>query len=194
MIATLYSCGGAKYNYFYDTGKQLDFSQGKWILNSTKSNSKVFDTELYDTSLIEFKKILGDSLLEMNDLRSSKLVAPKIKFELSQSDLTELKRDTDCDYIINIEGNVISDGLGSLSFPDQNENLSNRASVSITIYDLNARTLISSSQIYGKIEDQESVFPDSDNGLPSINPTSNMIMLKGARKLIRKYGKNQLNF
>ncbi|MCM4170970.1 hypothetical protein DHD32_05740 [Arenibacter sp. TNZ] len=194
MIATLYSCGSAKYNYFYDTGKQLDFSQGKWILNSTKSNSRVFDTELYDTSLKEFKKILGDSLIEINNLRSTKLVAPKIKFELSEMDLKELKRDTDCDYIINIGGNVISDGLGSLSFPDQNENLSNRASVSITIYDLNARALISSSQVYGKIEDQESVFPRENNGLPSINPSSHMIMLKGARKLIQKYGKNQLDY
>ena len=194
MIAFLYSCAGAKYNYFYDTGKQLDFGHGKWILNSTKSNSRIFDSELYDTALKEFKGILGDSLIEMNDLRSTKLVAPKIKFELSETDLNVLKRDTDCDYIINIGGNVISDGLGSLSFPDQNESLSNRASVSITIYDLKAKALISSSQVYGKIEDQESVFPGNKNGLPSINPSSHMIMLTGARKLIRKYGKNQLDY
>ena len=194
IVASLYSCGGAKYTYFYDTGKQLDFGHGKWILNSTKSNSRIFDSELYDTALKEFKGILGDSLIEMNDLRSTKLVAPKIKFELSETDLNVLKRDTDCDYIINIGGNVISDGLGSLSFPDQNESLSNMASVSITIYDLNAKALISSSQVYGKIEDQESVFPGNNNGLPSINPSSHMIMITGARKLIRKYGKNQLDY
>ncbi|MCM4166431.1 hypothetical protein KCTC52924_03364 [Arenibacter antarcticus] len=192
MVSALYSCGGAKYNYFFDTGRQLDFSHGKWILNSTKSNSRIFDNELYDTSLKGFKNILGDSLVEMNDLRSTNLIAPKIKFELSEADLNELKRNTDCDYIINIGGNVISDGLGTLSFSDQNENSSNRASVSISIYDLNTKTLISSSQVYGKIENRESVFPEDNKHLPSINPSSHMIMLKGAEKLIRKYGKNQL--
>ncbi|WP_116772280.1 hypothetical protein [Maribacter litoralis] len=193
IISALYSCGGAKYNYFFDAGKQLDFSDGKWILNSTKSNSRIFDTELYDNSLKEFKKILGDSLIEMNNLRSTKLVAPKIKFDLTDSDLKELKRDTDCDYLINIGGNVISDGAGTLSFPNQNDNSSNRASVSISIYDLNTETLISSSQVYGKTENQESIFPD-DNQIPTINPSSHMIMLKGAEKLIRKYKKNQLKY
>ena len=191
IISTLYSCGGAKYNYFFDTGKQLDFSNGKWILNRTQSNSKIFDTELYHNSLKDFKKILGDSLIEMNDLRITKLVAPKIEFDLPDSDLKELKRDTGCDYIINIGGNVISDGAGSISFPNQIENSSNRASVSISIYDLNAETLISSSQVYGKTENQEPIFPD-DSQLPTINPSSHMIMLKGAEKLIRKYKKNQL--
>ncbi len=191
IISTLYSCAGAKYNYFFDTGKQLDFSNGKWILNRTQSNSKIFDTELYHHSLKDFKKILGDSLIEMNDLRSTKLVAPKIKFDLSDSDLKELKRDTGCDYIINIGGNVISDGAGSISFPNQIENSSNSASVSISIYDLNSQILISSSQVYGKTEHQDPIFPD-DKNLPTINPSSHMIMLKGAEKLIQKYKKNQL--
>lgn len=193
IISVFYSCGGAKYNYFFDTGKQLDFTNGKWILNSTKSNSRIFDSELYNNSLKEFKKILGDSLIEMNDLRSTKLVAPKIKFDLTDSDLNELKRDTDCDYLINIGGNVISDGAGTLSFPNQNENSSNRASVSISIYDLNAETLISSSQVYGKTENQDPIFPDNSH-LPTINPSSHMIMLKGAEKLIRKYKNNQLKY
>ena len=115
----VWSCGGAKYTYFFDTGKQLDFSEGKWILNNTKSNSKLFDNKLYYASLNEFEKILGDSLFEMNELRSSKLVAPKIKFNLSQSDLEELKRNTDNDYLINITGNTISDGAGSLILSDE---------------------------------------------------------------------------
>lgn len=129
----------------------------------------------------------------MNDLRSTRLVAPKIKFDLSDSDLKELKRDTDCDYLINIGGNVISDGAGGLTFPNENGYSSNRASVSISIYDLNAGILISSSQAYGKTKNPDSVFDENDN-LPTINPSSHMIMLKGAKKLIRKYEKNQLNY
>ena len=191
FVFLLYACGGAKYNYLFDTGRQLDFSEGKWILNRTQSNSKIFDAKLYSNSLRDFKKILGDSLIEMSDLRNTKLVSPKIKFDLSYSDLKELKRFTNCDYLINITGNVISDGAGTLTFPDEIEKSSNRASVSIYIYDLNAATLVSSSQFYGNTKVQNPVFED-DTNLPTINPSSHMIMLKGAEKLIKKYGKNQL--
>ncbi|WP_373517226.1 hypothetical protein [Pricia sp.] len=192
ILSVVCSCGGAKYSYTFDTGKQLDFSEGKWILNSTKSNSTVFDTELYQASLKGFKKILGDSLLEMDDLRSSKLVAPKISFNLSNSDLKQLRNDTDCDFIINVGGNVISDGAGTLSFPDQDNFSSNRAAVSIAIYDLNVGTLISSSQVYGKTSTQAASFNEDDK-LPTINPSSHMIMLAGGKKLIRKYEKNRLD-
>lgn len=192
IITGLCSCGGAKYNYTFDAGKQLDFSEGKWILNSTESNSKVFDKKLYNTSLKGFKKILGDSLLEMNGLRSTKLVAPKIKFDLSDSDLKQLKIDTDCDYIINVGGNVISDGAGTISFPDQDNFSSNRASVSIAIYDLNTGSLTSSSQAYGKTKTQGSSFNEDDK-LPTINPSSHMIMLEDAKKLIGRYEKNRLD-
>ncbi len=191
IIPVISSCGGAKYSYFFDTGKQLDFSQGKWILNNTQSNSKIFDRELYDASLKEFEKILGDSLLEMNELRSSKLVAPKIKFNLSEVDLKELRQNTDSDYLINLKGNAISDGAGLLTLGDETEDSSNRASVSISIYDLNAAILISSSQVYGKTVHNEPIFPEDKN--PStLNPSSNMIMVSGAKKLIRKYGKNSI--
>ncbi len=192
ILAVVFSCGGAKYNYTFDAGKQLDFSEGKYILNRTKSNSKVFDAELYQASLKGFKRILGDSLFEMNDLRSSKLVAPKISFDLSDSELKQLRTDTDCDFIINIGGNVISDGAGTLSFPDQDNFSSNRAAVSIAIYDLNAATLISSSQVYGLTSTQAASFNEDDK-LPTINPSSHMIMLTGGKKLIRKYEKNRLD-
>ena len=191
LIMVFWSCGGAKYTYFFDTGKQLDFSEGKWILNNTESNSVKFDRVLYDASLTEFEKILGDSLLEMHELRSSKLVAPKIGFNLSERDLRELRQNTDCDFLINIKGNAISDGAGSLTLGDETENSSNRASISISIYDLNAAILISSSQVYGKTVHQEPIFPEDKNP-PTLNPSSNMIMVKGAKKLIRKYGKNKL--
>ena len=99
---------------------------------------------------------------------------------------------TDCDYIINIGGNVINDGAGLISYPNQIENSSNNASVSISIYDLNAQKLISSSQVYGKTIHNEPIFPD-DNSLPTINPSSHMIMLEGAKKLIKQYRKNKIN-
>jgi len=86
-----FSCKSAKYNYFFDVGKVLDFNSGKWILNKTQSNSSKFDNKLYYNSLRDFKKIIGDSLFEIDDLRVSKLIAPKIKFNLSDIALSEYR-------------------------------------------------------------------------------------------------------
>lgn len=190
----LCSCGGGKYNFLFDTGRQLDFNKGKWMLNRTASNSKIFDSELYDTSFEHFKEILGDSLIDMNALRKNKLVAPKIGFELSRTELKHLKRDTACDFLINIRGNVISNGAGSVSFHDGNGyySASNQSSVSIMIYDLNTGEIISSSQAVAKVTSENSHF-GNDKGIPSINTSAETLMLKAAKKLIKKYDKNRLD-
>lgn len=59
----LLSCVGGKYVYLFDTGKQLDFSEGKWIINRTESNSKVFDQELNTATFNGFRDIVGDLVL-----------------------------------------------------------------------------------------------------------------------------------
>lgn len=190
LFVFLLSCSAPKYTYFFDTGKYLDFSRGKWILNRSKSNSDVFDAELYTIAKKQFGEILGDSLLEINDLRMSKLVPTKIKFELSREELLGLKESTDCDFLINIKGNIISNNAGSISVPsnDSNYYASNQASVSISIYDLNEGTLISSSQVLGKVINEGSHF-DNSNYIPSVLTSSDNLMLTGAKKLIKKYEK-----
>mgnify|MGYP003628861054 CR=1 FL=1 len=35
------SCVGGKYIYEFDTGKNLDFGNGKWIFNEVQSNSEM---------------------------------------------------------------------------------------------------------------------------------------------------------
>ncbi|MDF4223248.1 hypothetical protein PXC01_16705 [Maribacter sp. M208] len=193
-IVILCSCGGGKYNYLFDTGKQLDFGEGLWVLNRTESNSKIFDNELYDASYEQFKKILGDSLIDMNTLRMDKLISPKIGFELNKTELETLKRDTDCDFLINIRGNVISNGAGTVSFDSGNGHYSasNQSSVSIMIYDLNTGEIISSSQAMAKVTSDNSHFEDN-KGVPSINSSAETLMVKAAKKLIKKYETNRLD-
>lgn len=193
-VIILCSCGGGKYNYLFDTGKQLDFGEGKWVLNRTESNSKVFDSELYDASYGQFKKLLGDSLIDMNTLRMDKLISPKIGFELNRTELKQLKRDTECDFLINIRGNVISNGAGTISFDNGNGyySASNQSSVSIMVYDLNTGEIISSSQAVAKVTSKNSHF-DNGNGIPAINSSAETLMVKAAKKLIKKYDKNRLD-
>ncbi len=149
---------------------------------------------MYDASYEQFKKILGDSLIDMNTLRMDKLISPKIGFELNKTELETLKRDTDCDFLINIRGNVISNGAGTVSFDSGNGHYSasNQSSVSIMIYDLNTGEIISSSQAMAKVTSENSHF-DDNKGVPSINSSAETLMVKAAKKLIKKYETNRLD-
>jgi hypothetical protein len=108
----------------------LDFGKGTWILNKSRSNFEIFDAELYTTAKRHFKEILDDSLVEINDLRMTKLIPQKNAFELSKEELMDLRKSMDCDYLINVKGNVINDGAGTLSVlsNDSNYYASNEAS------------------------------------------------------------------
>lgn len=188
LLLFLFSCNTPKYTYFFDTGKYLDFGSGKWILNRSKSNSKIFDAELYDASRNQFRQILGDSLFEINDIRVNKLLPPKINFNLSKKELLELNDLTECDYLINIKGNIIGDGAGTISIlNDPNHYATNQSSVSILIYDLNTGILISSSQVNAKVVDQGSQIDNSS--IPKISTSSHTAMVQAAKNLIKKYSK-----
>ena len=130
----------------------------------------------------------------MNTLRMDKLISTKIGFELNKTELETLKRDTDCDFLINIRGNVISNGAGTVSFDSGNGyySASNQSSVSIMIYDLNTGEIISSSQAMAKATSENSHF-DDNKGVPSINSSAETLMVKAVKKLIKKYDKNRLD-
>ena len=189
LILILGSCNTPKYTYMFDSGKYMDFGEGKWLINNTKSNSKIFDSELYTTSLKEFRKILGDSLMEINDIRRNKLIAPEISFDLDRAQLLELGEQTGCNFLINVTGKVIKQGLGSISIPtdDLSYYNSNESSVEIRIYQLDAGVEISSSRVYAKLVEQGEI--SKTNSIPSLNMSAQTAMLSAAKKLIRKYDK-----
>lgn len=193
LLCLLFSCNTPKYTYLFETGKHLDFNEGKWLLNRSKSNSRVFDAKLYDQSHKQFKEILGNSLLEINEIRLTKIVLPEIDFDLTKQELIQLNKDSGCDFLINIKGNIITENAGSFSLPsnDSDYYATNEASVSIKIYDLNTGLELSSSKVYGKVIDQGSAF-DSNNNFPIISTSAHTAMLRGAKKLIGKYKKYQV--
>jgi|GEM_PF-707781 len=184
------SCSNAKYAYSFTTGKYLDFGKGKWIINKSDSNSKVYDTKLYTNALESFTKILGDSLYEIQTLRQTKLISPEIKFDLSKNELLKLGKDTNCDYLINISGKIVSNGAGSISLSSNNPNYSasNEAEVTIKIYNLQHGNLLSYSSVNGKIIDEGSQF-GTGNHIPSFIASAETIMIGGTNRLIRKYNR-----
>ena len=194
LILSALSCAGPRYTFTYDAGKELDFSQGKWLLNDTRSNSTVFDAELYERTLKEFRKILGDSLFTLKDVRRNQLVPATLAFELSDPELRELGGQSSCRYLINVSGHIITENAGSLSIPsdDPHYYATNESAVRIKIYDLHSGMLISSSEAYAKLVDQGSHFEES-KGIPMLLQSSHASMLVAAEKLIRKYRKNRVD-
>ncbi len=122
------------------------------------------------------------------------MIGPDIAFELSPAKLKQLKADTDCDYLINVKGNIINEGIGGLSIPSDEPDYyaSNESSVSIVIYDLNSGILISSSQVYAKLTEEGSHF-DNASKVPTLATSAQTAMLVGAKKLIAKYDKYRLD-
>ncbi len=188
------SCVGGKYTYGFDSGKELDFSTGKWILNNVQSNSKIrYSKKLYEESYEEFKKILGDSLIDLIALRNSSLVGPDIKFEPSPSELKELHRNSDSDFLINVRGEIISNNASSFYTNNHSSGYttSNSSSVSVRIYDLKSGTLISSSN--AKAVDTESHSELDKDGALNWTTRAEPMMFRAVEGLILKYKKHRLD-
>ena len=188
------SCVGGKYTYEFETGKHLDFGNGKWIFNEVRSNSKTKNNKiLYDVSYARFKKILGDSLIDMTSLRNIALVGPEIKFEPNQSELKKLYENSNCDFLINVKGQIISNSASSFYTNEQNSNYStsNRSAVFIKIFDLKSGTIISSSNGHAKSTEEHSEF-DKDGEL-NWTTRAEPMMIKAAEGLIMKYNKYRVD-
>jgi hypothetical protein len=130
-------------------------------------------------------------LLEINDVRLTRIIAPEIPFDLSRKELIQLYKDSGCDFLINISGKILTQNA-SVSFSSDlpNQYATNEASVSVAIYDLKNGELLSSSEVFGKVEERSSEF--RSNNIPRLSTSSHNIMLTGAKKLINKYKKYQI--
>ncbi len=187
VTLALAGCNGAKYACAFDQGSSLDFSKGKWILN--KPFEEGINARMYGLAIKHFGVILGDSLMEMHNVRSEGLIASQSPFEPTKEELEDIRIGTQCDYLINIKGTVLKEEMsgfaGSTTYGSAER--SNTAKVDIRIYDLNNFELVSSSFAIGK--DKRTLTEDHDWSLVTGTKT---IRLKGLSKLIRKYKKNQL--
>lgn len=184
------SCVGGRYAFDFDD-PSLKFGKGKWILNETKSNMKPkYDRMLYASAHKEFKKILGDSLFDVTSIRTTKVMPKKIGFNLSSSELQDLHAYTNCDFLINVTGEVTARD-GQKFVPNDlysNYSPSDRTTVTIVIYDLKNGTEISSSKVNTvDFEEFDTLEPDRNR----LTLKAEYMMAKATRKLIRKYGRNR---
>jgi len=186
LIVPLFSnCGGAKYHYNFEKGKNLDFSQGKWILNKPYTNYN--EDRIYSIAKREFKDILKDSLLEIADLRKEKLIGLQIPFNPTTEELKDLKTGTDCDYLINYTTLLLKNEMGSFASSSNFGTVikSNEASTAIKIFDLNKLELISESFVLGIVKETRT----TEDGNWDYVSSGGTITMNGLARLIKKYDK-----
>ena len=191
LLITFTSCGGAKYNYNFDKGKNVNFKEGKWILNEPYLNYK--DKDAYTFAKTEFEEILGDSLLEMVELRQTKLIGDQLPFEPTKKQLQEIKDFSNCDFLINIQSKIIRDEMGNSAHSSNFGSVTkyNEATSKILIYDLNKLELISEATSFGVVKETKT--PEDKGFFETFDYTTpgRILALNTIKKLIKKYSKYQ---
>lgn len=185
------SCVGPKFTYDQEGLSNINFSQGKWILNRPVVYG--FDDGLYNYSFKKWKALIGDSLFLLNELRQNKLISENIAFDLDRDDLENIRVGTNCDYIINTKIRILNEELSALSRPRPplytgTTERSNEAKVEIRIYNLKEKKLISSRTALGIVK--EEVRTDVSTGM-SMAITSKGIAVNGIDRIVDFYKKNR---
>lgn len=182
----LLGCDSAKMTYNFDQGKHLNFNSGKWIVNEPKtSNNRTKIVK--ELAIKEFGKVITkDSLFDIVALRKTKLIDKVLPNEPSKEELKQLKLMTGCDYLINIENEIIGENEGSFRFSSTVgvAKIINKASTNIKIYNLNTLKLISNTFSMAK----DKVIERENSGFNYLT-SSISLAKKSLINLIRKYKK-----
>lgn len=117
LLFQFISCTAPKFTFEHEGISQLDFKNGKWILNNLTSNG--FTNDLDRHSFKKWGEIIKDSLYSLNNIRVNNLIPEKIDFEIPSDILKNLGRDSKCDFIINTKVEIINSELSALSRPRQ---------------------------------------------------------------------------
>ncbi len=198
VILVLNSCASPALLYTYETGKHLDFSSGKWLINKVNTNKPNLSNKLYHTAYKSFYEILGDKLYDINRVRINHIVKSDIKHNLNKNQLIQLGKDSECDYLINIEGIILTDNIDFINFQsDIDKSATNKSTSNIKIYDLNNGILISSISAESNLSIGKDLLPDRSNDdgnkeFPSFYRSASFGLNKSIKKLVKKHKKHAL--
>ena len=186
IILFLSSCSNTKYHYYFETRSIVDFTEGEWILNKSKTN---YNQERIDKiAQKQFKKILGDSLVLFSEVSQGKILPAQLSFDPSAENLLDLKRATGKDYLINVQSNMIKNETSA--FPSTpavgSAHKTNEAGIKIKIYDLNTLSLLSEGSVTGI----SSVTRTAGEKGISLTNNAQTLSMQGLIKLIKRYKKN----
>jgi len=174
-----YSCSLPSYslkNKYEPTS--IDYSQGKWLLNSIDVNGLV-RKKIEPQLLEEFSNALGERFTYYPNTLDI-MIPRNIEMNPTKKQLKEIKQLTGFDYFINVKGDVLKDELGMISGTKLDKTLrSNSSYMELEIYDLNNETILYSQKVTGTSTRQE------DNHDVYFSKSSLEILNKSFDKLLK---------
>lgn len=173
-----FSCALPSSTFHHPPQAGVDFSKGKWLLNSLDVPSNVV-LSLEKDVLKDLSKQLKDRFMYYPNSKGF-LLPQKIQMNPGPDLLKDIRKVTNFDYFINIKAGILKDDLGSVSSKQINafSNVaSNSVYVEMEIYDLNSTLVIYSQKVTSTV-----TRPENENGV---------VLSKSARDLIRN-GYNKL--
>lgn len=132
------ACATPHYVHVYESPKGLDLSEGKWLVTNLDTKIPYAYRESLNKQLLEgLRKLGGDSLYSVNDMRFKYLNPGKLKFELTPEILQIFKESTDFDYVVTATARRIRDEVPDLLYPEKPVYYQKSESeVCIAVYDI----------------------------------------------------------
>lgn len=156
----------------------LDFTQGKWILNTIEAPYEIRN-KISNLAFNDFSKKLSNRIFLSKNVKEF-MITPKINLRENKSELGRIYKTTGYEFFIDIKAQIINDKLESIDFtPSKFKNdEENRVKVVFNIYDLKSQSVIYSKTAIGFVKTNKS------NDVNFSTPINNLII--GAYKKIMK--------
>ncbi|CAM2765181.1 hypothetical protein SAMN05444143_103228 [Flavobacterium succinicans] len=178
-FASLSSCNLPSY-VLYNPGQTtgVDFTSGKWLLNEIDAPANC-TKHLKETSIRDFKILLGDRLNYVSDVSGLLLTQKKIPLQPSKQIITEIRKGTNYDFFINIKAIETRNDFGSIDWTPRKMSKEgiNSNEVTIEIYDLKNSQIIYTQKVIASVGRQ------NDNNDVHISKTSRSLIIGAYNKL-----------
>lgn len=148
----------------------VDYNHGKWLLNNIDAPYAIKD-RLEEIAKKEFSKYLGNSLLCASETKIFSL--PYVPINPDTLILKHLKKESKCDFLINIKGDVIKNTYNKII-----------TETFLQIYNLNTLKIVYTRKVTGKHEIDE-----DDNRDVVFSKSANGIMISSLKRILKKLNK-----
>ena len=179
FLILITSCKTASYIQDIDsTPYGIDYREGKWLLNDVNAPSAIKD-KLTKMAYKSFHKELGGQLKKPEDLSRTSL--PYLPIKPNKLELEQIKKETNFDYVINIESKSTKNDIGSLKIGETYHRRKNVAQTTLEVYDLNTLEIIYSRKVIGQV-----VIDENDTEDFAFVKSSDGIMINCLKKILKK--------
>lgn len=192
VCVLLGACATPHYVHVYESPKGLDLSEGKWLVTNLDTKIPYAYRESLNKELLEgLRKLGGDSLYSVNEVRFKYLNPSKLKFELTPEILQIFKESTDFDYVVTATARRIRDEVPGLVYPEKPVYYQKSESeVCIVVYDIADGARIYYQRVIASVTldegDEKVVFGRSAGALLHNAMGKALKDLKKNSKIIRK--------